>query len=79
VTAVGRPEFITEEFIKKDAVIIDIGISKVGDKVKGDVNAESVKNKAGYLTPVPGGVGPITIAAALRNTVEIWKKNLLSS
>jgi methylenetetrahydrofolate dehydrogenase (NADP+)/methenyltetrahydrofolate cyclohydrolase len=54
-------------------VIIDIGISKVGDKVKGDVNAESVKNKAGYLTPVPGGVGPITIAAALKNTVEIWK------
>jgi methylenetetrahydrofolate dehydrogenase (NADP+)/methenyltetrahydrofolate cyclohydrolase len=74
VTAAGRPEFITEEFIKKDAVIIDIGISKVGDKVVGDVDAESVKNKAGYLTPVPGGVGPITIAAALKNTVEIWKK-----
>jgi 5,10-methylene-tetrahydrofolate dehydrogenase/Methenyl tetrahydrofolate cyclohydrolase len=74
VSAVGNPELITEKFIKKDAVIIDIGISKVGDKVRGDVNAESVKNKAGYLTPVPGGVGPITIAAALKNTVEIWKK-----
>jgi methylenetetrahydrofolate dehydrogenase (NADP+)/methenyltetrahydrofolate cyclohydrolase len=74
VTAVGKPDLITEEFVKKDAVIIDIGISKENDKVVGDVNSESVKDKAGYLTPVPGGVGPITIAAALANTVEVWKK-----
>ncbi|MDD5528138.1 MAG: bifunctional 5,10-methylenetetrahydrofolate dehydrogenase/5,10-methenyltetrahydrofolate cyclohydrolase [Patescibacteria group bacterium] len=73
VTAVGRPGLITAEFIKKDAVVIDIGISKVGEKVLGDVDSQSVKDKAGYLTPVPGGVGPITIAAALKNTVEIWK------
>jgi methylenetetrahydrofolate dehydrogenase (NADP+)/methenyltetrahydrofolate cyclohydrolase len=73
VTAVGKPKLITAEFVKKDAVIIDIGISKDGDKVVGDVDAESVKDKAAYLTPVPGGVGPITIAAALKNTVEIWK------
>jgi methylenetetrahydrofolate dehydrogenase (NADP+) / methenyltetrahydrofolate cyclohydrolase len=74
ITAVGQPDLITEEFVKKDAVIIDIGISKENNKVLGDVNLESVKNKAGYATPVPGGVGPITIAAALKNTVEIWKK-----
>ena len=74
VTAVGQPDLITGEMVKKDAVIIDIGISKEDNKVRGDVNAESVKDKAGYLTPVPGGVGPITIAAALKNTVEIWKK-----
>ncbi|MDD4901548.1 MAG: bifunctional 5,10-methylenetetrahydrofolate dehydrogenase/5,10-methenyltetrahydrofolate cyclohydrolase [Patescibacteria group bacterium] len=73
VTAVGQPDLITGEMIKKDAVIIDIGISKEDDKVRGDVNAASVKDQAGYLTPVPGGVGPITIAAALKNTVEIWK------
>jgi len=73
VTAVGQPGLITGEMVKKDAVIIDIGISKEDNKVRGDVNAESVKDRAGYLTPVPGGVGPITIAAALKNTVEIWK------
>jgi methylenetetrahydrofolate dehydrogenase (NADP+)/methenyltetrahydrofolate cyclohydrolase len=74
ITAVGQPGLITEKFVKKDAVIIDIGISKEGKKVLGDVNFESVKDKAGYLTPVPGGVGPITIAAALRNVVELYKK-----
>lgn len=74
ITAVGKPDLITEEFVKKNAVIIDIGISKEDDKIRGDVDIESVKDKAGFVTPVPGGVGPITIAAALRNTVEIWKK-----
>lgn len=73
ITAVGKPDLITEEFVKKGAVIIDIGISKEDNKIRGDVNFESVKDKAGFLTPVPGGVGPITIAAALRNTAEIWK------
>jgi methylenetetrahydrofolate dehydrogenase (NADP+) / methenyltetrahydrofolate cyclohydrolase len=74
VTAVGQSDLVTREMIKKEAVIIDIGISKEDGKVRGDVNFESVKDSAGYLTPVPGGVGPITIAAALKNTVEIWKK-----
>ena len=72
ITAAGIPELIKGEHIKKDACIIDIGITKTADgKVKGDVDAESVKDKAGYLTPVPGGVGPITIATA----VTIWQKN----
>jgi methylenetetrahydrofolate dehydrogenase (NADP+) / methenyltetrahydrofolate cyclohydrolase len=73
VTAVGKPEFITGEYLKKDTVVIDIGISQEENKVLGDINFPSVKDNTGYITPVPGGVGPITIAAALRNTLEIWK------
>jgi methylenetetrahydrofolate dehydrogenase (NADP+)/methenyltetrahydrofolate cyclohydrolase len=74
ITAVGQPDLITAEFVKDGAVIIDIGISKEDDKIRGDVNFESIKGLAGFVTPVPGGVGPITIAAALRNTLEIFKK-----
>ena len=60
--------------IKQDAVIIDIGISRQSGKVVGDVDFENVKNKAGYITPVPGGVGPMTIAMAFKNTLELYKK-----
>lgn len=74
ITAIGKPKFIKKEIIKKDAVIIDIGIAKIKDKVCGDVDFEDVKEKAGYITPVPGGVGPLTIAMALRNTLELYKK-----
>jgi methylenetetrahydrofolate dehydrogenase (NADP+) / methenyltetrahydrofolate cyclohydrolase len=74
ISAVGQPRLIKADCVKKDALLIDIGITKEGKKVFGDADAESVKNKAGFLTPVPGGVGPITIAAALANTVEIWKR-----
>ncbi len=75
ITAVGRPGLIKGEHVKKGALIIDVGITKGEDgKVRGDVDAESVKDKAEWLTPVPGGVGPITIAAALKNVVEMWKK-----
>lgn len=73
ISAVGKPKFIKQDIIKQDAVIIDIGISKSGDKVAGDIDFEDVKNKAGYITPVPGGVGPVTIAMALKNTLEIYK------
>ncbi|HTW96436.1 MAG TPA: bifunctional 5,10-methylenetetrahydrofolate dehydrogenase/5,10-methenyltetrahydrofolate cyclohydrolase [Candidatus Methylomirabilis sp.] len=74
ITAAGEPGLITAEHVKKGAVVIDVGITKMPDgRVRGDVDAESVKDQAGYLTPVPGGVGPITIAAALRNTLEIWE------
>jgi len=74
ITAVGKPNFIKKEIIKKGAVIIDIGITKEGKKVFGDVYFEDVKDKAGFITPVPGGVGPLTIAMAFKNTVEVWKK-----
>ncbi|MCK4554343.1 bifunctional 5,10-methylenetetrahydrofolate dehydrogenase/5,10-methenyltetrahydrofolate cyclohydrolase [Candidatus Parcubacteria bacterium] len=74
ITAVGKPGFIKKNMIKKDAVIIDIGITKKGKKVYGDVDFEDVKNKVSYITPVPGGVGPMTIAMAFRNTLELYKK-----
>lgn len=75
ITAAGIPGLIKGENIKDGACIIDIGITKMPDgKVKGDADAESLKDKEGYLTPVPGGVGPITIATALANAVRIWKK-----
>ena len=73
ITAVGKPEFIKKDLIKKDAVIIDIGITKRGKEVVGDVDFNSVKDKAGYLTPVPGGVGPLTIAMAFKNTLKLYK------
>lgn len=74
ITAVGKPGFIKKDMIKKDAVIIDIGITKKGKKVYGDVDFEDVKNKVSYITPVPGGVGPMTIAMAFRNTLELYKR-----
>ena len=74
ITAIGKPKFIKKEMIKKGAVIIDIGITKIKDKVRGDVDFEDVKEKAGYITPVPGGVGPMTIAMAFENTLELYKK-----
>jgi len=74
ITAAGKPEFIKQEMIKKDAIIIDIGINQVNGKVAGDVDFEDVKDKAGYLSPVPGGVGPMTIAMAFKNTLELYRR-----
>ena len=75
ITAIGKPKFIKEDMIKKGAVIIDIGITKQGKKVYGDVDFEDVKNKVGSITPVPGGVGPMTIAMAFKNILELYKQN----
>lgn len=75
ITALGKPEFIKKDFIKKDAVVIDVGITKTKNGVKGDVDFEDVKNAVGHITPVPGGVGPMTIAMAFRNTMELFKKS----
>ncbi len=74
ITAVGRPRFIKKDMIKEGAVVIDIGITKQNNKAVGDVDFNEVKDKAGYITPVPGGVGPMTIAMAFKNTLEIYKK-----
>lgn len=74
ITAVGKPEFIKKAMIKKDVILIDIGITKLADKVVGDVDYNDVKEKAGYISPVPGGVGPLTVAMAFKNTLEIYKK-----
>lgn len=70
VVAVGRPGFITGDMVKPDAVLIDVGTTKVGDKVVGDV-APSAWDVAGHVTPVPGGVGPVTVAMLLRNAVRL--------
>ena len=73
VTATGVPGLITEDYIKEGACVIDVGITKTSDGVKGDVDFETVKEKAGFLTPVPGGVGPVTIACSLLNMVKTFK------
>ncbi len=75
VTALGEPHKIKKENIKEGAVIIDIGITKVGEQILGDVDFESVKDKAEYLTPVPGGIGPMTIAFLFKNVLEIFKRH----
>ena len=74
ITAVGQPKFIKKEMIKQNAIIIDIGINKQGNKVYGDVDFNDVKDKASFITPVPGGVGPLTIAMAFKNTLEVYRR-----
>ena len=70
VAAIGRPEFVTKEFVKPGAVVIDVGTSRVDGKLKGDVKFAEVSEVAGYITPVPGGVGPMTITMLMENTVD---------
>ena len=70
IAAVGRPEMIKKDWVKPGAVVIDVGINRVDGKLVGDVDFENVKEVAGAITPVPGGVGPMTIAMLLRATVE---------
>lgn len=74
VAAVGRPKFVTEDMVKKGAVVIDVGINRVDGKLCGDVDFDNVKNKASAITPVPGGVGPMTIAMLMQNTLTAAKK-----
>ena len=73
VVAVGVAKLVKGDWVKKDSIIIDVGINKVGDKLVGDVDFESVKDRAKAITPVPGGVGPMTIACLLKNTLECFK------
>ncbi len=70
VCAIGKPGMITADMVKPGAVVIDVGTSRVDGKLSGDVAFEQVKEVAGHLTPVPGGVGPMTIAMLMKNTVE---------
>ena len=81
VVAVGKPGLITADMVKPGAVVIDVGVNRIpspdgGQKVVGDVDYEQVKEVAGAITPVPGGVGPLTVALLLRNTVEAARKQL---
>ncbi|MBR3305056.1 MAG: bifunctional methylenetetrahydrofolate dehydrogenase/methenyltetrahydrofolate cyclohydrolase FolD [Christensenellaceae bacterium] len=75
VSAIGRPEFVTGDFIKEGATVIDVGTSRVGKKLKGDVLFEEAAEKAAYITPVPGGVGPMTITMLLKNTLIAAKRS----
>lgn len=69
VVAIGKPEFVTGDMIKSGAVVVDVGINRVGEKLVGDVDFESAAESASAITPVPGGVGPMTIAMLLKNTL----------
>ena len=82
ISAIGKPEFLKAEMVKEGAIIVDVGISRVKDassqkgyRIVGDVDFKNVSKKASYITPVPGGVGPMTIAMLLSNTLEACKKN----
>ena len=70
VAAAGKPKLITKEMVKEGAVVIDVGINRVNGKITGDVDFENVKEVAGFITPVPGGVGPMTIAMLMDNTLK---------
>ena len=73
VAAVGVPNLVKKDWVKNDAIVIDVGINKVDNKIVGDVNFEESKDKVRAVTPVPGGVGPMTIACLLSNTLECFK------
>ncbi len=73
IAAIGRPEFVTADMVKPGAVVIDVGINRVEGKLVGDVNYAEVSPIASFITPVPGGVGPMTIAMLLRNTLTAAK------
>jgi len=75
VAAIGRAHFVTRDMIKEGAIVIDVGINRLEDgRLVGDVDFEAVKEQAGWITPVPGGVGPMTIAMLLQNTLESAKR-----
>ena len=80
ITAIGKPNFIKAENVKKDAVIIDVGINRLETgKIVGDVDFEEVSKKASYITPVPGGVGPMTIAMLINNVIKATKQQSKTS
>ena len=75
VVALGKPKFITQDMVKENAVVIDVGINRTEDGIVGDVDFENVKEKASYITPVPGGVGPMTIAMLMNNVIKAAKNS----
>ncbi len=80
IAAIGRPEMIKGEWIKEGAVVIDVGINRLADgKLVGDVDFDGARKRASFITPVPGGVGPMTIAMLLQNTLTAAKKQIKDS
>ena len=83
VAALGKPEFLKEDMVKEGAVVIDVGTTRVPDstrksgyKLTGDVDFDRVAPKCSYITPVPGGVGPMTIVSLMMNTIKAYDKEL---
>jgi methylenetetrahydrofolate dehydrogenase (NADP+) / methenyltetrahydrofolate cyclohydrolase len=76
IAAVGRPHFVNAEMVSEGTVVIDVGINRVDGKLTGDVDFGPVSEKAGFITPVPGGVGPMTIALLMENTLKAFKTTL---
>ena len=81
VAAVGKPKFITADMVKEGAVVVDVGINRIDGKLCGDVDFENVSRKTSWITPVPGGCGPMTIAMLMQNTVTaaVLQNGLVSS
>ncbi|MCF7820202.1 MAG: bifunctional 5,10-methylenetetrahydrofolate dehydrogenase/5,10-methenyltetrahydrofolate cyclohydrolase [Candidatus Pacebacteria bacterium] len=75
ITALGVPKYLDSSLVKPKAVVIDVGISKLDGKVVGDANFEDLKNIVSYITPVPGGIGPMTIAMLFKNTLQAFKNH----
>jgi len=73
IAAMRQPKFITVDYIKPGAVVIDVGINPIGGKLYGDVNFDDVIGQVSYITPVPGGVGPMTRALLMENCVKAWE------
>jgi methylenetetrahydrofolate dehydrogenase (NADP+)/methenyltetrahydrofolate cyclohydrolase len=76
VAAIGKPRFVRGDWIKPGAVVVDVGINRAPEGLAGDVDAGPVAERAGALSPVPGGVGPLTVAFLLLNTVQAAEKQL---
>jgi len=74
IVAVGRAGLIKGDWVKEGAIVIDVGINRVADKIVGDVEFEAAEKRASYITPVPGGVGPLTVTMLMRNLVELAKE-----
>ena len=72
--AVGKPHLIKGSWIKEGAVVIDVGINRLGEAIVGDVEFPEAQKRASFITPVPGGVGPLTVAILMRNCVELFKE-----
>jgi methylenetetrahydrofolate dehydrogenase (NADP+)/methenyltetrahydrofolate cyclohydrolase len=73
VVAVGKAGLIKGEWVKEGAIVVDVGINRVGDKIVGDVEFEAAAERAAYITPVPGGAGPLTVVMLMKNTVAATK------
>jgi methylenetetrahydrofolate dehydrogenase (NADP+)/methenyltetrahydrofolate cyclohydrolase len=76
VAAIGSPGFVKEDMVKEGAIVIDVGINRVEKKLVGDVDFDKVSQKASQITPVPGGIGPMTIALLMKNSLTAFKNQM---